>query len=104
MTKSTTPHSFAVTGSILHINLCPIGTLCLVSTELVGPVTIEVLVLTYSTEGPCELDFSVQRSPHELRHTVLAPSCDSMVSVLSCFHDPHVLRSGRRGHFQRPRQ
>ena len=48
---ATTRYSFAVTGSILHINLCPIGALCLVSTELVGPVTSEVLVLTYSTGG-----------------------------------------------------
>ena len=47
----TAPYSFAVTGSILHINLCPIGALCLVLTELVGPVTSEVLVLTYSTGG-----------------------------------------------------
>ena len=48
---ATTPYSFAVTGSILHINLCPIGALCLVRTELVGPVTSKVLVLTYSTGG-----------------------------------------------------
>ncbi len=49
---TTTPYSFAVTGSILHINLCPIGALCTaVLTELVGPVTADALVLTYSIGG-----------------------------------------------------
>lgn len=49
---TTTPLRFAVTGSILHINLCPIGALCTaVLTELVGPVTADALVLTYSIGG-----------------------------------------------------
>ena len=49
---ATTPYRFAVTGSILHINLCPIGALCTaVRSELVGPVTGDVLVLTYSLGG-----------------------------------------------------
>lgn len=49
---STSHYHFRVTSGILHIDLCPIGALCVaVLTELVGPIDGDQLVLTYSVGG-----------------------------------------------------
>ncbi len=42
---------YLVESKVLHIQLCPIGALCLVNDELIGPVDPDELVLTRRIGG-----------------------------------------------------